>query len=86
MASKKSLTTTTSMFSEPVEEIIEEEILEEKAVVAPGGNGTRKGRIKGTWTMYWGNSIFNFEDGKTYTIPNALYDYLKENGNIYDTL
>lgn len=43
-------------------------------------------RVKGTWTMYWGRSSFDFEDGKRYRLPKDLYGYLRANGNIYDTL
>lgn len=54
--------------------------------VAPGGPSTKKGRVKGTWTMYWGTDVYNFEDGKVYNLPADLYQYLKINSNIYDTL
>ena len=43
-------------------------------------------RVKGTWTMFWGQQVFNFEDGNRYTMPRDLYNYLKNSGNIYDTL
>jgi hypothetical protein len=43
-------------------------------------------RIKGTWKMFWGRLIFDFEDGKKYRIPRDLFVYLKANGNIYDTM
>ncbi len=43
-------------------------------------------RVKGTWTMFWGHQVFNFEDGTRYTIPRDLYNYLRNSGNIYDTL
>lgn len=46
----------------------------------------RSARIKGTWTMYWGTERFFFEDGKRYKIPTDLYGYLRDRGNIYDTL
>lgn len=55
-------------------------------LVAPGASATKKGRVKGTWTMYWGQSAYNFEDGKTYVLPTDLYAYLRENDSIYDTL
>jgi len=47
---------------------------------------TIQARVKGTWTMFWGQQVFNFEDGNRYTIPRDLYNYLKNSGNIYDTL
>lgn len=43
-------------------------------------------RIKGTWKMFWGRMTFDFEDGKRYRIPRDLFNYLKANGNIYDTM
>lgn len=43
-------------------------------------------RVKGTWTMYWGRQVFNFEDGKRYRLPRDLFNYLKSHGNIYDTM
>lgn len=43
-------------------------------------------RIKGTWTMQWGRSKWDFVDGKRYRIPRDLYQYLKQRSCIYDTL
>lgn len=43
-------------------------------------------RVKGTWQMYWGREVFDFEDGKRYKLPIELFAWLKANGNIYDTL
>lgn len=43
-------------------------------------------RVKGTWVMYWGNKQFDFKDGQRYRIPRELFDYLRKNGNIYDTM
>jgi hypothetical protein len=89
MATKKTsnVTKTTDLFSEPeVAEVVEETVVEEPVVVAPGAPATKKARIKGTWLMVWGPNRYNFEDGKTFTIPSDLYDYLKSNGNIYDTI
>lgn len=57
--------------------------------VTPGivvNNDYVSARIKGTWKMFWGRLVFDFEDGKRYQIPRDLYMYLKSNGNIYDTL
>lgn len=85
MATKKTSTTPSEFVEEP-ETIVEESATEEKAVVAPGAPGTKKARVKGTWTMHWGSQVFDFEDGKTYTIPADLFDHLKSYGNIYDTL
>ena len=96
MATKRTNVTTTSIFSEEPEEVSVETVEVQEvvavqepvavSVVAPGAPDTKKGRVKGTWKMYWGRETFDFEDGKTYTIPSGLYDHLKNHGNIYDTL
>jgi len=36
--------------------------------------------------MFWGKDTWMFNDGKRYKLPRDLFDYLKKNGNIYDTL
>lgn len=46
----------------------------------------KNARVKGTWQMYWGRDVYDFEDGKRYRLPVELYAWLKTNGNIYDTL
>ena len=69
-------------FAEPVSE-------DEETVATPVPAPTsdlKRARIKGTWTMYWGAQIFNFETGKTYNIPADLFEHLKAHGNIFDTL
>lgn len=68
-------------FAEPVEEIVEEapQTIEIK-------DDFVSARIKGTWTMYWGHQVYNFEDGKRFRIPRDLFAYLRKSGNIYDTL
>ena len=43
-------------------------------------------RVKGSWTMFWGQETWLFNDGKRYKLPRGLFEYLKKNGNIYDTL
>ena len=43
-------------------------------------------RVKGSWTMFWGRTTWNFQDGQRYKLPRDLFDYLKRSGNIYDTL
>lgn len=40
--------------------------------------------IKGTWTQIWGLNKFEFVDGKTYSIPRDLYNFLLARGCIYD--
>ena len=91
MAPKKNqnLTTISSIFEEPetaVEEVVETTEDAAPVVVAPGAPATRKARVKGSWRMHWGQEIFDFEDGKTFTIPSDLYEYLKAHENIYDTI
>ena len=70
-------------FAEPVPE-------EEEVVVATpvpdATSGFKRARVVGTWKMYWSNMTFDFEDGKTYNIPEDLFEYLKASGNIYNTL
>lgn len=43
-------------------------------------------RVKGSWTMFWGKETWIFNDGHRYKLPRDLFEYLKKNGNIYDTL
>jgi hypothetical protein len=43
-------------------------------------------RVKGTWTMFWGRSRYEFVDGNRYKLPKDLFAYLRSSGNIYDTL
>lgn len=45
----------------------------------------KRGRVKGTFTLYYGRQKWEFEDDHTYDLPNDLYEYLKGYGNIYDT-
>ena len=61
----------------------EAQVEQEPVVVMPD---EVQARIKGTWTMYWGQRVFNFVDGTRYSVPRDLYAYLRKNGNIYDTL
>ena len=71
-----------NIFAEPVSE--EEEVV---ATPAPApGSDMKRARVHGSWAMYWGNKVYNFEDGKTYTLPIDLFEHLKKHGNIYDTL
>jgi len=84
---------TTKAFAEVEEDTV---AVEEEAVEAPTAVVEQSAtvvnddlvscRVKGTWTMYWGRSVFDFEDGKRYRLPRDLYGYLRANGNIYDTL
>jgi len=80
MATKKA-----SQFAEVVE-TTEEETPAVEVQPLEVNSDSIQARIKGTWTMFWGQQVFNFEDGNRYTIPRDLYNYLKNSGNIYDTL
>ena len=88
MATKKTTTAKIAEFNEPEEEVVvvEEEPTVVEKVVAPGAPETKKGRVKGSWTMYWGTNVYEFVDGNTYTLPIDLCNHLKVHGNIYDTL
>jgi hypothetical protein len=41
--------------------------------------------VKGTWVMTWANVKYDFADGKQYSLPQTLYNFLRSRGNIYDT-
>jgi hypothetical protein len=69
---------------EEVEALDDEPMLVEEQIVV--NDEFKNARVKGTWTMYWGRDIYEFEDGKRYRLPAELFIYLKDNGNIYDTL
>ena len=73
-----------SVFAEPVEVEEVTQVVEEQPVIVNSDN--INARIKGTWTMFWGKQVFNFQDDNRYSIPRDLYAYLKKNGNIYDTI
>lgn len=73
---------TSKQFAE-VEEDDSDVVLNDDVIVTSDLKGAR---VKGTWTMYWGAERFFFEDGKRYKVPADLYQYLKQRGNIYDTL
>jgi hypothetical protein len=81
----------TNKTTQIAEVLIEEEATEasapapapEPTIVAPT---TKNAKIKGTWTMFWGESKWDFIDGHRYDLPVDLYAYLRKSGNIYDTL
>lgn len=56
---------------------------EEPVTLTPA---TKRARVKGSWLQVWGPLRFQFEDGKYYDLPHDLFDYLRQHGNIYDTL
>lgn len=57
--------------------------VDEPVIVAPV---TKSARVKGTWTMFFGAQQWDFIDGQRYDLPADLYAYLRQHGNIYDTL
>ena len=59
------------------------EVVEETITVEPE---TIRGRVKGTWRMYFAGQPYDFTDGEYYELPQDLYNYLRGTGNIYDTL
>jgi len=73
---------------------IAEVLLEDDEVEAPApapqttivSPTTKNAKIKGTWTMYYGTGKWDFVDGHRYDLPLDLYEYLRKNNNIYDTL
>ena len=76
------------MVKKPVQAFAEtdeydEVVVEEPTIVT---SDLKSARVKGTWTMYWGQAQYQFEDGKRYRLPLDLYSYLRASGNIYDTL
>lgn len=74
-------------FAELEGDEVEDDTVEYTPVVeVTEGTNTVSARVKGTWKMFWGSESFNFEDGKRYKLPKDLYAYLRQSGNIYDTL
>jgi hypothetical protein len=59
---------------------------EEPVIATAPDSNLVNARVKGTWTMFWGKSKFEFVDGKRYKLPKDLFAYLRSSGNIYDTL
>jgi len=63
---------------------------EELAVVEPTPvtvvPETKRARVKGTWRMYFNGQPWDFVDGDHYDLPQDLFNFLRGNGNIYDTL
>lgn len=84
MATNKTTQIAEVLIEEEVEEVVEAPApAPEPTIVAPT---TKNAKIKGTWTMFWGTTKWNFVDGHRYDIPLDLFEYLKKSGNIYDTL
>jgi len=85
MAAKKKLTAFAEAFEEGTESD-DEVVVEEPVIVTNEDSNFITARVKGTWTMFWGQSRFEFKDGNRYKIPKDLFNYLRSHGNIYDTL
>jgi len=49
-------------------------------------SATRSCRVKGTWTFYFAGAVYEFEDGHHYDLPTDVFEYLRQAGNIYDTM
>lgn len=75
---------TSDAFAEPVEDTLE--MVEEVTPTIEIKDDLVAARVKGTWKMYWGTQVYDFEDGKRYRLPRDLFAYLRKSGNIYDTL
>lgn len=79
---------TTNRTTKIAEVLIHDEVEAQPQPAAPVivSPTTKNAKIKGTWTMYFGSSRWDFVDGRRYDIPLDLFEYLKAHGNIYDTL
>lgn len=66
------------------EEVVEDVIIDTSPTVVNESLVTA--RVKGTWLMFWGSKSYDFKDGQRYRLPRDLFNYLKKNGNIYDTM
>lgn len=82
MASKKAI----KEFVEVEEELFVSDLTEAEVLDAKTLTQTINAKVKGTWTQYWGSEQFSFVDGQRYKLPRDLFNYLKNSGNIYDTL
>lgn len=74
------------MATTPIAEAFTDNEVDDLAGEINVGPAFKSARIKGTWLMQWGMLQFDFQDGKRFTIPADLYDYLRSRGCIYDTL
>jgi hypothetical protein len=68
------------------EQLFVSEIPEAEVLDTTTKSGDISARVKGSWTMFWGQDTWIFNDGHRYKLPRGLFEYLKKNGNIYDTL
>ena len=82
MSTKKAI----KEFVEVEEELFVSDLTEAEILDAKTLTQTINAKVKGTWTQYWGAEQFSFVDGQRYKLPRDLFNYLKNSGNIYDTL
>jgi hypothetical protein len=75
--------TTIAQFAEQDDHTPEAEQVEHETVV---NDDFVNARVKGTWTFYYGGLVYDFKDGQRYKISRDTFNYLKKNGNIYDTM
>lgn len=73
-------------FVEQDEPLYVQDVPEAEVLEATTRTDQVSARVKGSWTMFWGQTTWNFQDGQRYKLPRDLFDYLKRSGNIYDTL
>lgn len=83
MATQSKTTIQEVLIEEPTEQAAPV-VLDDGPVVVESANVSA--RVKGTWTMHYGNRSWNFVDGQRYDIPRDLFNHLRKYGNIYDTL
>lgn len=73
-------------FVEQDEALYVQDLPEAEVLEATNRTDQISARVKGSWTMFWGQTSWNFQDGQRYKLPRDLFEYLKQSGNIYDTL
>jgi len=83
MATRKKVITE---FVEQDEVLYVQDLPEAEVLEATTRTDQVSARVKGSWTMFWGQTSWNFQDGQRYKLPRDLFEYLKQAGNIYDTL
>lgn len=88
MAARKKPAAFVASVEETEDSVVEtdEVVVDEPVVVMTKDPDVVSARVKGTWKMFWGRDSYSFVDGKRYQLPRDLFNYLKNSGNIYDTL
>jgi len=67
---------------EDEEDVVEDEESVEPVIATPTHVDAY---VKGTWSPTWANVKYDFVDGRKYSLPQSLYNFLRSRGNIYDT-